>query len=119
MSGVIDGLAFDMNRAALGEAARAALRPLAAAMPRHPDVLLELQGHTDNRGPAGHNLTLSKRRVMAVVRFLVTEGVDPARLRPWGFGENRPLASNATPAGRARNRRIEVRAIMPRQETGR
>jgi len=114
--GPVPGLVFAKNRAALDEQGRAALQPLLQALRREPQVVIELQGHTDNRGSAGGNLVLSKRRVMAVVRFLVTEGVEPSRLQPWGFGENRPVASNATAEGRARNRRIEVRVIMPRNE---
>jgi len=119
VEGPVPGLVFAKNRAALDEAARAALQPLLQALLREPELIIELQGHTDNRGPAGGNLVLSKRRVMAVVRFLVSEGVEPSRLQPWGYGENRPILSNATAEGRARNRRIEVRVIMPRNETER
>lgn len=111
--GVLDGVDFASGGSSLSSSAREALAPLARALGERPEVRLEIQGHTDNRGPAAGNLVLSKRRVMAVVRYLVAEGVAPSRLEPWGYGENRPIASNATPEGRARNRRIEVRALAP------
>ena len=111
--GVLVGVDFSSGGSSLTAAAREALAPLARALAERPQVRLEIQGHTDNRGPAAGNLVLSKRRVMAVVRYLVAEGVAPSRLEPWGYGENRPTASNATPEGRARNRRIEVRVLAP------
>ena len=84
------------------------LERLVADLEAHPDAVLRLSGHTDNRGRAAANLELSKRRVMAVARFLVSRGIVPDRLRPYGYGESRPRTSNRTPLGRERNRRIEI-----------
>lgn len=112
-NGPVAGVDFSSGGAQLGVDARAALEPLVQAMQAHPAVRLEVQGHTDNRGPARENLDLSKRRVMAVVRYLVSSGVAPDRLEPIAFGESRPVQRNATAEGRAANRRIEVRAIVP------
>ena len=113
LDGPIRGLAFRPGRAELGKAARAALDPVVAALLAAPDAVVALEGHTDNRGSAADNLELSKRRVMAVVRYLVTRGVAPERLRPAGFGGGRPVAPNATAAGREANRRIVVRVLVP------
>lgn len=111
--GTLEGVVFRPGKAQLGSAARAALDPLLEAMRAHPEVAVELQGHTDNRGRAGENLVLSKRRVMAVVRYLVAGGIAASRITPIAFGESRPIQKNATPEGRASNRRIEVRAVAP------
>ena len=111
LDGPIRGLSFRPGRAELGRAARRAIDPVVAALLEAPDAVVALEGHTDNRGSAAENLALSKRRVMAVVRYLVTRGVAPERLRPAGFGEGRPVAPNATAAGREANRRIEVRVL--------
>lgn len=109
--GRLEGVDFAPGGTQLDGAARRALAPLVAALTGFPQVAIEVQGHTDNRGRAATNLELSKLRVMSVVRYLVAAGVAPERLRPFGYGENRPVASNATPEGRHRNRRIEVRAL--------
>ncbi len=110
-NGTVAGVVFASGGVQLGRDARSALNPLVEALLAHPDVRLEVQGHTDNRGSAEANLELSKLRVMAVVRYLVTSGVAPERLDPVAFGESRPIEKNATAEGRAANRRIEVRAI--------
>lgn len=71
-----------------------------------PDVVVE--GHTDSRGTDAYNLALSRRRAEAVRAYLVHRGAPAGSLRAVGFGESRPVADNATEAGRARNRRVEL-----------
>ena len=105
---VLDGVVFAPNDHRLGAASRLVLAGLVDDLEAHPDVVVRLEGHTDNRGTAAANLELSKRRVMSVARFLVARGIAPSRLRPYGFGESRPRAGNATAPGRERNRRIEI-----------
>lgn len=111
--GTVDGVEFTPGGAQLDRKSRKAVDPLVAALLAHPEVRIEIQGHTDNRGPADGNLELSKRRVMSVVRYVVTSGVAPDRVDPVAYGESRPVAKNATPEGRSSNRRIEVRAVAP------
>jgi len=106
--GVLDKLDFAPNDHRLNSTSRSALTELVSLLNKHADVSVRLGGHTDNRGSAKDNLALSKRRVMAVVKFLVANGIEGHRLKPFGFGESRPLESNATESGRAKNRRIEV-----------
>ena len=72
-----------------------------------PHVLLAVKGHTDNTGDAAANKSLSERRAKAVVNYLVRQGVDPKQLEAIGFGQEQPVADNATDAGKFRNRRIE------------
>jgi uncharacterized repeat protein (TIGR01451 family) len=74
----------------------------------HPEVArVRVEGHTDSKGGVAHNTDLSGRRARAVRRWLVSHGVPPERLEARGYGPDRPVADNATPAGRAANRRVE------------
>ncbi len=83
------------------------LDAIAETMESCPDVNLRIEGHTDDRGPAQLNRRLSVGRAAEVVIYLANKGVDPNRLNASGFGEDRPIADNATRRGRWQNRRIE------------
>jgi OOP family OmpA-OmpF porin len=72
---------------------------------------LSIEGHTDDRGKAEHNLDLSERRAQSVLRFLVENGVAAERLEARGFGQTKPITSNKTKAGRATNRRVEFKIV--------
>lgn len=106
--GTIEGVEFAAGDYRLVGSSRDALTGLVDELNTHSSVLLGLAGHTDNRGSAAANLELSKKRVMAVVKFLVSNGIEAERLRPIGYGESRPLHSNSTKEGRKKNRRIEM-----------
>jgi outer membrane protein OmpA-like peptidoglycan-associated protein len=84
------------------------LKEIAQMLAEHPDLTLEVEGHTDNVGDDASNQALSERRAQAVVAYLVSTGVDASRLTAKGYGESRPVASNATAEGRAANRRVEL-----------
>ncbi|MEZ0471264.1 OmpA family protein [Luteimonas salinilitoris] len=73
-----------------------------------PALKLSVDGHTDDTGGAAHNQALSEARARAVVAALAAEGIDPARLQAQGFGQDAPVADNATEQGRAQNRRVEL-----------
>ena len=75
--------------------------------------LISIEGHTDSRGDEPYNLGLSTRRAASVVRYLQEHGVKAARVRSQGFGEARPVETNKTAAGRAKNRRVEFLIIKP------
>ncbi len=84
------------------------LRNVATVLNAHPEIKhVRVEGHTDDRGNDNYNLNLSQRRAEAVVAFLVSEGVAEERLVGKGFGETKPIESNKTAAGRAKNRRVE------------
>jgi outer membrane protein OmpA-like peptidoglycan-associated protein len=74
-------------------------------------TMIEVSGHTDSTGSNDYNQDLSQRRANAVAYVLAQNGVMPGRMYVMGLGETRPVASNATPAGRARNRRVEIQII--------
>lgn len=75
-----------------------------------------VEGHTDSRGPRDFNLELSQRRAEAVRDYLVSKGVPGDLFTVEGLGPDRPVASNATPDGRANNRRVEI--VIPPPTTG-
>ena len=79
---------------------------------RYGITSVQVEGHTDNTGDAALNRTLSNDRAKAVVDYLVSKGVAAERLKPMGFGPDRPAEDNATPKGRDANRRVEFN-ILP------
>jgi len=81
-------------------------------MKEYPKANFSVQGHTDSSGPAAYNLKLSEKRAAAVVTYLVDKaGIDSSRLSSKGFGEDYPIADNKTRAGRAENRRVEIKLV--------
>jgi OmpA-OmpF porin, OOP family len=72
-----------------------------------PESRVVVAGYTDDQGSRSGNLTLSRQRALAVRAYLVSKGITAGNLRPVGYGAARPVASNATDAGRKANRRIE------------
>ena len=85
------------------------LRELLATLQGDPALKVELIGHTDSQGSAAYNLDLSQRRAAGVYLWLIQHGVEPGRLRSDGRGLMEPIADNNTEAGRALNRRVEVK----------
>ena len=71
-------------------------------------TLVDVTGHTDSTGSSAHNQQLSERRAASVAEYLVAQGNNPQRFQVLGMGQNDPIASNATPEGRAQNRRVEI-----------
>ena len=100
---------FESGTADFAADSEAKLERIARLLDEHPGVRVEIEGHTDALGPARDNLALSQRRANAVRDALVAAGVERGRLVAYGYGEGVPIAENATPEGRARNRRIEFR----------
>lgn len=100
---------FESGKATLTPAGRAILDEMAAAMQKLKGHKVELIGHTDNQGLRATNQNLSQARAEAVKVYLANKGIDDKLLSASGQGSDRPLASNDTPDGRARNRRIEFR----------
>ena len=101
-------LNFDTDQATLRPDARPTLAEVLKLLQQSPALRLAVQGHTDNAGTPAHNQRLSGARAAAVVAALVAGGTAPDRLQAAGFGQTRPVADNATAAGRAQNRRVEL-----------
>jgi OOP family OmpA-OmpF porin len=103
---------FDQDSTVIGSQYGASLRRVADALAEHPGASVILEGHTDNIGPESYNLELSSRRAIEVRNALVDELHVPAsRLTAVGAGATAPLQPNSNAAGRAYNRRVEVRLV--------
>lgn len=106
-------LPFDFNKATLRPDALPTVVELARLMQQYPALRVRLEGHTDMVGTASYNQRLSQERAVAVKAALVAQGVGANRMQTAGFGATRPVADNATEAGRAQNRRVEVIDLTP------
>jgi outer membrane protein OmpA-like peptidoglycan-associated protein len=103
------GIYFDFNKDTLKAESEPVLKEIAQAMNDNPDWKLTVEGHTDNIGVDPYNLDLSKRRAASVKQALVSQySIAPDRLLTGGFGASRPIETNDTLEGRARNRRVEL-----------
>jgi outer membrane protein OmpA-like peptidoglycan-associated protein len=103
-----DAVHFDTGLDTIKPESHAMLDQVATLIRRHEELKrIRIEGHTDDVGTAEFNLDLSARRAQAVLRYLVARGVASSRLETAGYGLDRPVASNATEEGRARNRRVE------------
>ncbi|MFZ3260810.1 MAG: OmpA family protein, partial [Thiobacillus sp.] len=105
---VLEGVNFDFDKAVIRPQDYAKLDQDVDAMKAWGDVDVEVAGHTCSIGTEEYNLGLSQRRAEAVRNYLVSKGVSADRLTARGYGESRPVASNATREGRAQNRRVEL-----------
>lgn len=106
---ILRDVTFATGSAVLTDSARASLRATAAALLADSSAVIEVAGYTDDTGSRAINERLSLARAESVRAFLVEAGVPAARLTARGYGPAHPVASNATPAGRAENRRVELR----------
>jgi outer membrane protein OmpA-like peptidoglycan-associated protein len=99
---------FDFNRATLKPGAQLRLARVSGIILAYPDLKLEIDGFTDNKGTPEYNMGLSEKRAKAVRDFLVSQGVGSGAVNTRGFGESNPVASNASASGRQQNRRVEL-----------
>jgi outer membrane protein OmpA-like peptidoglycan-associated protein len=110
---------FDTGKYDLKQEATAALAQLADVLKSYPGYPIVIEGHTDSVGTPGSNQVLSENRAMAVKTWLVEKGgVTQACISTKGYGQTKPVDTNATAAGRQRNRRVEVRLLKPGTSTG-
>ncbi len=103
------GALFDVNSDRLKEAGQQELSDLATRIKSLEEIQgIKIVGHTDSTGSESYNQQLSQRRANSVKNFLLDQGISPTVMSTLGLGESRPVASNATREGRARNRRVDV-----------
>ncbi len=99
---------FDTNKATLKPNAQVALAKLAGIVSLFPNINLRIEGHTDSTGGDAINVPLSRDRAKSVMTFLESQGVAARRMSAEGYAARIPVADNATPEGRAKNRRVEI-----------
>jgi len=108
----LHGIKYQSGKSVLTSSSYKVLNELVEIMNNNPAYKLNIAGHTDSQGNADFNMDLSLSRAQAVVNYLVESGIDASRLNAEGFGETKPIADNATAAGRAENRRVEMEIIF-------
>jgi outer membrane protein OmpA-like peptidoglycan-associated protein len=106
---VLRGVTFETGRSALKPDSYTILDIVAASLVANPNIKVEIAGHTDKTGSLATNTRLSQARAEAVRAYLATKGVAPERMVAKGYGPTQPVATNTTAAGRAQNRRVELR----------
>jgi outer membrane protein OmpA-like peptidoglycan-associated protein len=104
-----ENVTFDFGKSNLKPQFRGPISQVAQTLKEYPSTTVDVMGHADSVGSDAFNQTLSQHRADAVASALRQDGVQPERLISIGYGENQPIASNETPDGRAKNRRVEIK----------
>jgi outer membrane protein OmpA-like peptidoglycan-associated protein len=102
---------FNTGKASLKDASKQILNDITDILKKYPESKFTVEGHTDSAGSESLNEKLSEERAKSVSDFLIANGIDSSRLTSKGFGESKPIANNATSAGRAQNRRVEINLV--------
>ena len=102
---------FDFDKTTLKKESFVELNKVVDFLKENPSVEIEIAGHTDNKGSDDYNANLSQGRSQSVVDYIVSQGIDAARLSAHGYGESKPIDTNDTDAGRANNRRVEFTVL--------
>ncbi len=107
----LKNIEFETNKAVIKKNSYPILLKVVSILEEYPSISIDIEGHTDSRGNAQHNLELSKKRANAVMDFLTKNGISANRLKTKGFGITKPIADNKTAEGRQKNRRVEFKII--------
>ncbi|MBX3129887.1 MAG: OmpA family protein [Polyangiaceae bacterium] len=109
---ILERVEFDTNKATIRPESDGVLTAVLDVLKKYPQIKkVRVEGHTDNRGGAAHNLGLSKRRAAAVMKWLIDRGIDKGRLVSDGLGQTKPIDTNDTADGRQNNRRVEFNIL--------
>jgi outer membrane protein OmpA-like peptidoglycan-associated protein/tetratricopeptide (TPR) repeat protein len=108
---VLNNILFETGKAILTPGSFTELNRLLNIMKENENMKIEISGHTDKTGSEPLNFKLSENRAKAVLDFLVQNGINQARIESRGFGSLQPITENATPQGRAKNRRVEFKIL--------
>ncbi len=108
---VLENILYDLNKSVLRSESKVVLDRLSVILNENKSIKLKIESHTDAQGLEEYNLILSERRAQAVVKYLISKGINKDRLMAEGFGESKPIAANNTEAGRQVNRRAEFKIL--------
>ncbi|PRP92184.1 Outer membrane porin F precursor [Enhygromyxa salina] len=111
LAGILEGINFDSDKDKIKKESKPILDRAVEVLQQYPQVRIEISGHTDSNGGYEHNVDLSQRRAEAVKQYLIDNDIDGGRIETRGAGPNEPIDTNDTKAGRAENRRIEVKIL--------
>ncbi|HKJ78279.1 MAG TPA: OmpA family protein [Prolixibacteraceae bacterium] len=109
------GILFGFDSAELSAQSKQNISELAETLKKYEDTNIIIEGHTDSKGADSYNKELSEKRADSVSDYLISLGVENARINEVGYGENQPIADNSTDIGRSKNRRVEV-AVFANEE---
>jgi len=110
----LEGVHFDFDKYTIKPAGRKILDEDVALLKSDRTLDISIEGHCDIIGSDAYNMKLSEKRADAVYNYFLKQGISADRMRTVGFGRSKPIASNDTAAGRAKNRRVEIRIIKAR-----
>ena len=114
---ILDKVYFEYNKAIIKSESYPILDAVAATLEGNPDIqLIEVQGHTDERGNDAYNLSLSDQRAKAVKAYLVDKGIAEDRLEGQGYGETQPIDRRSNEQAWAKNRRVEFLILKRNNE---
>jgi outer membrane protein OmpA-like peptidoglycan-associated protein len=108
---VLRNVFYETDSYALRKESTAELNKVVRLLQAHPDIKIEISGHTDNTGNPDYNQKLSENRAQTVADYLISSSIDPERIVARGYGMKLPVAANNTEEGRAQNRRTELLII--------
>ncbi|MBP9926878.1 MAG: OmpA family protein [Cyclobacteriaceae bacterium] len=108
---VLDHLIFELGKAVINSKSYPELDEVVAMMKENTKIVIQLEGHTDNKGNADANLKLSQSRVDAVKKYITSKGIGKDRVKTKAFGGTQPIATENTEEARALNRRVEMRVL--------
>jgi len=113
LKGTVDlyGIHFDSGKDQFKPSSLSTLQAVSEVINSAPNKAFEISGHTDSDGPDDYNQNLSERRAKTVIKWLVNHGVKPDQLKAKGYGEGNPVVSNNSEAGKALNRRVQLKVI--------
>jgi outer membrane protein OmpA-like peptidoglycan-associated protein len=106
---------FDYNSATVRPGLYSEIDRIVNVLLKYPQTVIRVEGHTDSSGSDAYNMDLSQRRADSVKNLFIQRGLSPSRIETMAFGESLPVADNSTEAGRAMNRRVEIK-IAPTQQ---
>jgi outer membrane protein OmpA-like peptidoglycan-associated protein len=111
-------LLFDTGRAELKPESQAQVSKIGDILAKYPEDRIRIEGYTDSTGGRNFNQLLSQQRAQAVSSVLIQRGVKPQQIMSTGRGPDEPVAPNSSPAGRAKNRRVELHIDVPPENQG-